>query len=136
MATRTPRAHHIALVAAGGALGTLARHLIEAAAGSPTGAEGTLPASTLAINLAGALALGVIVTAVPRGSGGERVRLLLGTGLLGGFTTYSTFAVQSEQLLESAPAVGIAYLLATVFGGFACAVVGVAAGRSVGRRRR
>jgi CrcB protein len=114
------RAVTVLLVAAGGAAGTLARYGI-----------GTLihgPWPTVAINLAGSFALGVVA-----GSGGlsPTARTAIGVGVLGGFTTYSTFAVQvvldAEAGLTGRAA---AYLLASVLGGLACAAAGYALARA------
>lgn len=116
------RTRELALVAAGGAVGTLARYGLDEAVG-PAGA---LPLSTLLVNLVGSLALGMIVGAgVP-----DRLRLLLGTGLVGGFTTYSAFAVQVQDLGSGGDlALGAGYALLTVVGGLALAVVGLRWGR-------
>lgn len=116
------RFRDIGLVAAGGAVGTLARYGLD----ETLGTVGDVPASTLAVNLIGALALGVLV-----GLGvSNRLRLLLGTGLLGGFTTYSAFAVQVRDLGAGDDVVlATAYAATTVVGGFVLAVLGVRWGR-------
>lgn len=116
------RTRELALVAAGGAVGTLARYGLD----ERIGVVRDLPLSTLLVNLVGSLVLGLIVGAgVP-----ERLRLLLGTGLVGGFTTYSAFAVQVQDLGSRGDlALGAGYALVTVVGGFALAVVGLRWGR-------
>ena len=116
------RFRDIALVAAGGAVGTLARYGLDEALGT----VGEVPASTLAVDLTGALALGLLV-----GLGAStRLRLLLGTGVLGGFTTYSAFAVQVQDLGSRGElALGAGYALVTVVGGFALAALGLRWGR-------
>ncbi|MCK5892449.1 MAG: CrcB family protein [Aeromicrobium sp.] len=116
------RTRELALVAVGGAVGTLVRYALD----DWVGAVQDLPLSTLLVNLLGSLALGVLVGAgVP-----ERLRLLLGTGLLGGFTTYSAFAVQVQDLGSRGDLLlGAGYALVTVAGGFALAVVGLRWGR-------
>lgn len=116
------RTRELALVAAGGAIGTLARYGLDESIGQVQ----ELPLSTLLVNLAGSLALGLLVgRGVP-----ERLRLLLGTGLIGGFTTYSAFAVQVQDLGSRGDLLlGGAYALATAVGGFALAVVGLRWGR-------
>jgi CrcB protein len=78
------------LVCAGGALGVAARYALTAPLDVPRG-SGVVWA-TLAINLLGSLLLGVLVGAL--GDRHPRWRAFLGTGVLGGFTTYSAFAVQ------------------------------------------
>lgn len=101
------------LVAAGGFAGAALRY----------GVEASLPGvgGTLAANVLGSFLLGVLLTAVRR----PRVRVLLGTGLLSSFTTYSTFAVQTASL---GPARGLANVAVTYALGFAAAVAGLSAG--------
>jgi len=105
-------------VAAGGALGTLLRYGLDEA----VGVVGDVPVSTLLVNLVGSLAIGVLI-----GRGlAERTRLLVCVGVLGGFTTYSTFAVQLHDLgTASDGALALAYAVVTVVLGFALAVVGL-----------
>lgn len=79
--------------------------------------------TTLAINLVGAFALGVL-TAIALRRGTERLRLLFGTGLLGGFTTYSAFAFDASVLAASGNWVWLALAAASLVGGFAAAYAG------------
>ena len=60
------------------------------------------PFATLAVNAAGSLAMGLLAGWLARhgGGGGEQLRLLLGVGLLGGFTTFSAFSLEMVLLLE------------------------------------
>ncbi len=84
---------HLGLVALGGALGTIAREGV-AAAGAGGWQEFTVPV----INVVGSFALGLLLGLLARFRDGPRiqaVRLFAGTGLLGGFTTYSAFALQA-----------------------------------------
>ena len=131
----------IGLVVAGGAVGTTLRHLLESAFGAPAG---TWPWTTFWINVTGALALGALLEALARlgpDEGWRRsARLGLGTGVLGGFTTYSTFMVESALLVRGAqPVLAVGYDLASVAVGFLAALVGtVVVGRAMrgaGRRR-
>lgn len=118
----------LALVVAGGAVGVVAR----AALTLPFGADAhplVVPAVTLAINLAGSFLLGVVVGALADRH--PRLRAFLGTGALGGFTTYSAFAVQSLTTFTASPVVGLALVAVSVFGG----VVAAVAGLRVGERR-
>jgi fluoride exporter len=81
-------------VALCGALGAAARFRVDAAVSSR--ARTDFPLGILVVNLTGALALGVLLgAAVP-----DRVALLLGTGFMGGYTTFSTWMVESERLGE------------------------------------
>ena len=113
---RTPA--RLLQVAVGGAAGAAARRLV---AEPPP--PGSFPVATLTINVAGAGLLGYLVGRVPvRGPRSEAVRLLLGTGFLGGFTTFSAFAV---ELASGAPP---AYAVVSVVAGVAAAVAGLALG--------
>jgi fluoride exporter len=112
----------------GGGIGTVARYLIDAHHPLTPGA---FPWPTLVINLSGSLAIGVLVPVsghVARRSPLVRPGLII--GFLGGWTTYSTLAVESTLLAKDGD-VGscLAYLAATVFGGLALVVVGNAFGR-------
>ena len=95
----TPAA--LALVAAGGAAGSLARYLLSAwtmQAASPQ----KFPLGTLLVNLAGCLAAGLLAGLAERHPGwlGGELRLLLFVGVLGGFTTFSAFGLETVQLLR------------------------------------
>lgn len=110
------------LVAAGGAVGSLGRLAVD----EVVGAHGHLASSTLLVNVVGSLLLGLLVG---RGIGG-RSRLLWGTGVLGGFTTYSAFAVQTEQLARDGQvAWAVGYPVLAVALGLAAAVLGLVLGR-------
>ncbi len=124
----------IALVALGGAAGSLARHGVELLLGTSDG----LPVGTLTVNLVGAFALGALLEGLAtRGSDvGHRrtARLLVGTGFLGGFTTYSALAVESDGLVRDGR-VGLAlgYVLATVVVGLIASVAGILTARAAAR---
>ncbi|MGY1724955.1 fluoride efflux transporter CrcB [Blastococcus sp. SYSU DS0533] len=118
------------LAALGGALGALARWgLGEAFPHSPTG----LPWATLAVNLTGCLLLGALTAVLAaRAPGAPWIRPFLGVGVLGGFTTYSTFAVEVVQLADAgAPGTAVGYVLLSVLGGVAAAAAGTVAGRAL-----
>ncbi|GGJ87842.1 hypothetical protein GCM10010123_16770 [Pilimelia anulata] len=106
MTARRPTARTTAAVALGGAAGTLLRY-----------AAGQLwpgPAGTLAINVLGGLAIGALLRR-PAGRPDRYLRPLLATGLLGGFTTFSGYAVDVRALLLAGrPGPAVAYLLGTV----------------------
>ena len=115
----------LALVAAGGCAGTLVRAALERAwPASP----GHLPVTTLALNVVGALALGLLLGAL--GEGRPRLRLALGTGVLGGLTTHSTFILEGHRLLTSSgdgghPVLGAAYLVGSMVAGLVAAGLGL-----------
>ncbi|MFD1861285.1 fluoride efflux transporter FluC [Aeromicrobium camelliae] len=114
MPSRVPES--FALVFLGGAVGTGLRY----AADVLIGTIGDWPGATLLVNLIGAFALGWLYGR----TSSRRWRLLVGTGMLGGFTTYSALAVQTQELLDHAPLSGIAYAAATVAVGVLAAQVG------------
>ncbi|THJ66552.1 CrcB family protein [Arthrobacter echini] len=128
------RSVDLLLVFIGGTGGTVARFAVAELLPTPTG----LPLGILLINLTGAFLLGLLVEAlVHRGPDEGRrrsVRLLVGTGFLGGFTTYSALAVDSVLLLGTGRVLeGIGYLVGTVVVGLAASAAGIAVG---GRARR
>ncbi len=105
-ASGSPRPVHlrwrsIGLVFLGGTLGTATRYLVTEMIPPWIG----LPVGTAVINITGAFALGVLLeTLVRRGTDSgtrQMLRLLIGTGFLGGFTTYSALAVGTDTLLRS-----------------------------------
>lgn len=122
------------LVFLGGVIGTALREVIALAFATP----GTVPWAVFAVNVAGALVLGFVLTVldlrIPGTERERRLRLFVGTGILGGFTTYSALAVDTVLLAERDIVLGIAYPLASVVAGLAAAAVGNwVAHRFVGR---
>ncbi len=97
-------------VALGGALGSLARYGVGLAAARWFGAG--FPWGTLVVNVLGGLAMGVL--AVRAGPEQVTLRLALGVGLLGGFTTFSAFSLETLRLLQQHPSAGIGYAAASV----------------------
>lgn len=124
----------IALVAAGGTVGAALRELLVLL----VPVTGRLDTVIFCINLSGALALGILLESLLR-SGPEddrrrRLRLLLGTGVLGGYTTYSTLATETARLVGDGEAgVALLYSLATVLLGALATWTGIAL---ASRRRR
>lgn len=114
----------------GGALGTVARYLLEAL--QPR-APGAFPWVTLVVNLAGSFAIGLAMPLTEHVSPRLRaLRPLLVVGFLGGWTTYSTLAVDATLLARHGDVAScLAYLAATVAGGLALVVAGHALGRRV-----
>jgi fluoride exporter len=123
----------LALVALGGSVGALARVVFATIWPVQPGA---VPWSTLTENLVGALLLGLLVGVLHgRGRASPRTRALLGAGVLGAFTTYSTFAVEVLALVRTAPLLGVGYAVGSVTLGVAAAAVGWTLGRRVGAGR-
>ncbi|WP_323102025.1 fluoride efflux transporter CrcB [Intrasporangium sp. YIM S08009] len=111
------------VIALGGVLGACARYgLAQAAPAQP----GSIPWTTLSINVSGSLLIGVLmVFVVEVGGAHPLLRPFLGVGVLGGFTTFSTYTSETTVLLHGGhPAVAVAYLVGTPV----AALVGVAAG--------
>jgi CrcB protein len=118
-------------VAAGGALGALARYGL-ALAIPPV--PGHFPLATFLTNVVGGLLIGVLIVVLTELTTPHPLaRPFLVTGILGGFTTFSTYAVDVEHLL-AAHAVGVAlgYLLGTLVAALAATWVGILATRAVG----
>ena len=84
------------LVFVGGGLGALARHGLSLALTRPAGAW---PWATFTANVLGGLLMGVLAGWLAQG-GSERWRLLLGVGVLGGFTTFSAFSLETALMIE------------------------------------
>ncbi|WP_433380651.1 FluC/FEX family fluoride channel [Streptosporangium sp. CA-115845] len=126
-----PRRSHygvLAMIAAGGAIGTGARY--GAALLWPT-AAGSFPWTTFCVNVVGCLLIGVLLVALTEvWTAPVWVRPFLATGVLGGFTTFSTYCLDIERLVSggrTGPALG--YLAATLLAALAAAVTGAWATR-------
>lgn len=116
-----PRA--VALVALGGFAGATSRHAVAVAL--PT----TFPWGTLAVNVVGCFLLGLVVYSIQeRGPISERVRLVVSTGFISSFTTYSTFAGETVALESTLAALN-------VVGNYALGVLAVLFARTVIRWR-
>jgi fluoride exporter len=136
------RPHHldpllVGVVAVGGALGTLARFgVIHVLHPAPNG----LPLATLTENLLGAFLLGALLESLLRAGPENRtrrvLRLGLGTGVMGGFTTYSSLALEVRNLwADGSAGLAAAYGIGSVVVGFFTCVLGVALAGAVARRR-
>ncbi len=115
------------LAALGGALGAMARWALAEALPSPGG----WPVATLLVNLTGCLLLGALFAGLAARSPEPRwARPFLGVGVLGGYTTYSTFAVEVVRLVETgAAALAAGYVAVSVVGGVAAVALGALAVR-------
>lgn len=133
MAARTPTTRGSAFswrilgaVVLGGAIGVALRALLVLPV-AESASWIVLPAVTLAVNIAGSFALGVVV-----GLWDDRrplARAFVGTGVLGGFTTYSAFAVQVGEVGALAPVTGLLLAAIAVFVGLVAAALGLRIGR-------
>jgi CrcB protein len=127
----------LAAVAAGGATGSLGRYgLAVALPHEPTG----FPWATFLTNAAGCFAIGVLMVVVARVLPGRPLlRPFLGAGLLGGFTTFSTYALEIQRMVDAgARGTAMVYLAGTVLAALAAAYAGSRATRLalIGRARR
>lgn len=139
--TTAPRAGDVShvrallLVFVGGTAGTGGREALALAFPAPAGG---FPVTILLVNVVGAFLLGLLLETLSGGGpdvrGGRRLRLLLGTGVLGGFTTYSAFAVDAAVLLQGAPVVAVFYVVASLVIGLLASIGGIAAGGAFRRR--
>ena len=116
----------LAYVVVGGAIGVVARAAIVGGV-----EDDIVPWVTLAVNATGSLLLGIVVGWFDDRH--PRTRAFLGTGVLGGFTTYSAFAVQTA-LWISAPWLAIGLAGASLAAGVAGAIVGLFIGRRIAGR--
>jgi len=116
---------HLLLVMAGGAIGAGLRFLVGRFTLHQFGPG--FPWGTLTVNLVGGLAMGVLIGLLARfGSGGEGWRLFVGVGILGGFTTFSAFSLETANMIERG-AMGLAagYALISVIGSVAALFAGL-----------
>lgn len=116
----TPR--RLLLVFVGGSIGTAARLAI----GFWIPDAGGVPAATLVVNVVGSLLIGVVAA---RLASTAALRVFLGTGVLGGFTTYSAFATGAISLSADAPLLAFAYAAGSLVLGLAAAALGLRMGR-------
>ncbi|MEU9239103.1 fluoride efflux transporter CrcB [Streptomyces sp. NPDC048385] len=125
----------VAVVAVGGALGAVARYALALAL--PT-ATGGFPWATFWTNVIGCAVIGAFLVLITEGLSAHRlVRPFFGTGVLGGFTTFSTYAVDIQKLADHGrPAVALAYLAATLCAALTAVWCAAAVTRRVLTRRQ
>jgi len=123
---------HFLIVAAGGAIGAGARHLVNLAALRLVGTA--FPWGTLVINIVGSLLMGFVVEVLARRAGASaELRLFTATGVLGGFTTFSAFSLETALLWErGAHLAAAAYVAASVICAIAALFAGLWLARSLG----
>ncbi|GAA2703712.1 hypothetical protein GCM10010429_09880 [Micromonospora olivasterospora] len=122
----------LGVVAAGGVLGALARAGLQAALPHhPAG----FPWATFSVNVTGCLLIGALMALVAAGRTRPLTRPFLGVGVLGGFTTFSTYVVDARQAVAAgAPGIALAYLVTTLVGALVAVWLGdAAAGRLLAR---
>jgi CrcB protein len=115
-------------VTVAGGLGSGARYLVGQWATSALGS--TYPYGTMIVNLTGCFALGAVVQFASAGSVSPEMRIALGAGFLGGFTTYSSFNQETLMLMTSgATATALMNIAVTLMGGLLAGLLGVAVAR-------
>lgn len=114
-------------VALAGGLGAVARLVVDGVVASRS--QWRLPVATMAINLSGSALLGLITGLVSRAVLADDWRLVLGTGVLGGYTTFSTASLETVQLvLDRRPWSAVFHAVAMVLGCTALALAGLLLG--------
>jgi len=127
----------LTVVASGGVLGALCRYGLGVA--FPAG-PGGFPWATFAVNVSGCLLIGVLVVLVTEaGPAHPLLRPFFGTGVLGGYTTFSTAMVDtvrlSSRLSSGAPVMAAVYLFGTLVAALSATYLGVLGTRLLLRRR-
>lgn len=122
----------VVLVFVGGGLGAVARYGVSIGVARIAGTGFPLP--TLLINIAGSFAMGLVVAWFAlRGEGGQDLRLFLTTGVLGGFTTFSAFSLETMLLYERGEVgLALAYVLLSVVVSVLALAAGMALVRAAG----
>ena len=113
------------LVAVGGAFGACLRHLVGVWSVGTFGPG--LPFGTWSVNIGGAFAMGLLAGALTQmGRGSDELRLLLGVGVLGGFTTFSAFSLEIFTMINrNEIALAAAYVVSSVAGSVIALMAGV-----------
>lgn len=101
--------NQVLLVALGGALGSMSRYGVGLAAARWLGAG--FPWGTLTVNIVGGVAIGALAA---RTANDQAAWFLFGVGVIGGFTTFSAFSLETVRLLQTQPMLGVLYVVASV----------------------
>ncbi|MFE5122841.1 fluoride efflux transporter CrcB [Streptomyces sp. NPDC056669] len=118
------------LVIAGGMVGAPLRYLTDRAVQARH--DSVFPWGTFLVNVVGALVLGLLTGAAAEGAASQRVQLLLGTGLCGALTTYSTFSYETLRLAEEgARLFAVANVVLSLAAGVGAAFAGVALAHAI-----
>lgn len=130
------RWRYVGLVFLGGAAGTTARHFLSLAIPD----WHSFPVATFGINITGAFLLGLVLESLVRSGPDEghrrTLRLLIGTGFMGGYTTYSSFAVGTDGLIAAGHIPESAlYGLGSIVVGAAASIAGIVLGAALHRTR-
>lgn len=121
----------ILLVALGGGIGSVARYLVSGSLAGRFGAA--FPYGTLVVNITGSFIIGLFLAfAQDRIWLGPNWRLFFAVGLVGGYTTFSTFEYETIRLLQDGQMLlGVLYLLGSILTGSIATIGGIALGSSI-----
>lgn len=119
---------NVLLVAAGGAIGAVLRYVLGGWIQGRLGPD--FPWGTFIVNVSGSLLIGVVLGLVERGALSAEARLFLAVGILGGYTTFSTFSYETLQLIEDG---NLASTLLNALGQVAASLVAVYVGVVISR---
>lgn len=121
---------NVLLVALGGGLGAAGRYGVSLAAPARVG---EWPFATFTINVAGSLLIGILGGwLATKGEASEQLRLLLGVGILGGFTTFSAFSLETMRMIERNDWLGAStYSIGSVLAGLAAVAIGLLTAKRV-----
>ncbi|MBT1696107.1 fluoride efflux transporter CrcB [Fulvivirgaceae bacterium PWU4] len=123
--------YKLLLVAIGGMFGSVARYVTARAVDEKIGAP--FPYGTLTVNIVGSFILGVLYAwLIRKTADSESMRLLIGTGFCGGFTTFSAFALENVNFLQQKVITSsLVYTAVTLVAGFLAVVAGLALGKNL-----
>lgn len=125
----TGHTRDLLLIAVGGAVGAVGRHSVGRMVGP---ASGGFHWHTLIINVSGSFALGLLLVIAARQGWPGWWRPLLGIGLLGGYTTFSTFSLESAELiLQGSTGIAASYMFISATASVAGALAGIMLGRAI-----
>ncbi|WP_031578474.1 fluoride efflux transporter CrcB [Ruminobacter sp. RM87] len=120
----------ILLVAAGGAIGAVCRYLTTGAITSFFGKE--FPYGTITVNIIGSFLIGLLTSVLSQNYLEPQLKLLLITGLLGGFTTFSTFSLDTVNLIHASDYIKLfLYIAGSIVLGVGAAVTGLLIGEAI-----
>ena len=119
----------IVALAIGGALGTILRYALSEWLKQ---IYKSFPAGTLIVNILGSFMIGILLVLLMykwQVSGTQKIMWI--TGFLGGFTTFSTFALEGWQLLNAHPTKGLLYIVGSITGGLIAVSIGIVLGKTL-----
>ena len=120
----------VLLIAFGGAIGSVGRHVVGRMIGPAS--SGGFHWHTLVVNVSGSFALGLLLVIAARQGWPGWWRPLLGVGILGGYTTFSTFSLESAELiLRGDMGTAAVYMSLSAIGAVAGALAGIMLGRAI-----